>query len=77
MSKRNKAAIIALPTKVVGKPAEVTIHKLPTGVRGLDDILGGGIPEYSFNIIACEIQYPRPRGHDKAALFQDRYELRR
>ncbi|MBA2593505.1 MAG: AAA family ATPase [Pseudomonadota bacterium] len=52
MSKRNKAAIIALPTKVVGKPAEVTIHKLPTGVRGLDDILGGGIPEYSFNIIA-------------------------
>ena len=30
----------------------VTIKKLPTGVRGLDDILGGGLPEYSFNIIA-------------------------
>lgn len=33
-------------------PAKVTIRKLPTGVRGLDDILGGGIPEFSFNIIA-------------------------
>jgi len=33
-------------------PAKVTIGKLPTGVRGLDEILGGGIPEYSFNIIA-------------------------
>ena len=33
------------------KPAKVTIRKLPTGIRGLDDILGGGIPEFSFNII--------------------------
>jgi circadian clock protein KaiC len=33
-------------------PSKVTIRKLPTGVRGLDEILGGGIPEYSFNIIA-------------------------
>lgn len=31
---------------------KVLIRKLPTGVRGLDDILGGGIAEYSFNIIA-------------------------
>jgi circadian clock protein KaiC len=31
---------------------KVTIRQLPTGVRGLDDILGGGVPEYSFNIIA-------------------------
>ncbi|WP_141731996.1 ATPase domain-containing protein [Oligoflexus tunisiensis] len=30
---------------------KVTIRKLPTGVRGLDEILGGGLPEYSFNII--------------------------
>src|SRR5436305_5609297 len=30
----------------------VTIKKLPTGVPGLDDILGGGLPEFSFNIIA-------------------------
>ena len=32
--------------------ARVTIRKLPTGVSGLDEILGGGLPEYSFNIIA-------------------------
>jgi len=30
----------------------VPIHQLPTGVPGLDEILGGGLPEYSFNIIA-------------------------
>jgi len=31
---------------------KVTIQNLPTGVRGLDEILGGGLPEFSFNIIA-------------------------
>ncbi len=31
---------------------KVIIQKLPTGVPGLDEILGGGLPEYSFNIIA-------------------------
>src|SRR5665213_1585953 len=30
----------------------VTIRQLPTGVPGLDEILGGGLPEYSFNILA-------------------------
>ena len=30
----------------------VTIRQMPTGVLGLDEILGGGLPEYSFNIIA-------------------------
>jgi circadian clock protein KaiC len=30
----------------------VTIRQMPTGVPGLDEILGGGLPEYSFNIIA-------------------------
>ena len=35
------------------KPAsKVIINKLPSGVRGLDEIMGGGIPEFSFNIIA-------------------------
>jgi circadian clock protein KaiC len=52
MKKRNKAAKLELRKKVVTKPAKVTIHKLPTGVRGLDDILGGGLPEFSINIIA-------------------------
>jgi circadian clock protein KaiC len=31
---------------------KATIHKLPTGVPGLDEIVGGGLPEFSFNIIA-------------------------
>src|SRR5580693_4597481 len=31
---------------------KVKIEQLPTGVPGLDDILGGGLPEFSFNIIA-------------------------
>jgi circadian clock protein KaiC len=31
---------------------KVNINKLPTGVPGLDEIMGGGLPEYSFNIIA-------------------------
>src|SRR5688572_30608673 len=30
----------------------VSIGQLPTGVQGLDEILGGGLPEYSFNIFA-------------------------
>src|ERR1700674_70320 len=30
----------------------VAIRQLPTGVPGLDEILGGGLPEFSFNIIA-------------------------
>ena len=29
----------------------VPIRKLPTGVPGLDDVLGGGLPELSFNLI--------------------------
>jgi circadian clock protein KaiC len=30
----------------------VAIRRLPTGVPGLDQILGGGLPEFSFNVIA-------------------------
>ena len=30
----------------------VAIRQLPTGVPGLDQILGGGVPEFSFNVIA-------------------------
>lgn len=30
----------------------VAIARLTTGVPGLDDVLGGGLPEYSFNLIA-------------------------
>ena len=52
MKKPNNAAKRKLSKILVSQPAKVTIHKIPTGVRGLDDILGGGIPEFSFNIIA-------------------------
>jgi circadian clock protein KaiC len=52
MKKPNETAKGKLPEKSASPPAKVTIRKLPTGVRGLDDILGGGIPEFSFNIIA-------------------------
>lgn len=31
---------------------KVQIKRLPSGVSGLDEILGGGIPEFSFNIVA-------------------------
>ena len=37
--------------KDLGKD-RVKIEQMPTGVPGLDEILGGGLPEYSFNIIA-------------------------
>ena len=32
--------------------SKVTISRLPTGVPGLDEVLGGGLPEFSFNLIA-------------------------
>ena len=51
MKKTNKAAKPALLEKVPRPPAKVAIRQLPTGVRGLDEILGGGVPEFSFNII--------------------------
>ena len=40
------------PARDTRPAAKVVIRKMPTGVPGLDDIMGGGIPEYSFNIIA-------------------------
>jgi len=52
MKKQNKKAQSILPKKAVGRPAKVAIRQLPSGVRGLDAILGGGLPEFSFNIIA-------------------------
>jgi circadian clock protein KaiC len=32
--------------------AKASIHRLSTGVPGLDEVLGGGLPEFSFNVIA-------------------------
>ena len=31
--------------------SKVTINRLATGVPGLDEVLGGGLPECSFNLI--------------------------
>jgi circadian clock protein KaiC len=52
MKKQNKAAKYPPPKKAVGGFAKVEIRLLSSGVDGLDDILGGGIPEFSFNVIA-------------------------
>lgn len=52
MKKLSKAAPLSHAVKTVANPGKVTIRQLPTGVRGLDEILGGGLPEFSFNIIA-------------------------
>ena len=52
MKKPKRIATLSSPKKPVSKPAKVTIHKLPTGASGLDDILAGGLPEFSFSIIA-------------------------
>src|SRR5947209_7846970 len=51
MKKQISASRVKLRKGAAPRPAKVMIRKLPTGVRGLDDILGGGIPEFSFNII--------------------------
>src|SRR5437867_5870863 len=51
MKRKNKAARNTGPRTIMSTSNKVAVHKLATGVRGLDDILGGGIPEFSFNII--------------------------
>src|ERR1700716_2165616 len=48
----NDAPKRKLPQAIAGKTGKVTIRQIPSGARGLDEILGGGIPEFSFNIIA-------------------------
>ena len=52
MNKRIEAAKRERPKPTARVPAKVAIRTLPTGVRGLDEILTGGIPEFSFNVIA-------------------------
>ena len=52
MKKQNAAVNRKAPASAASEPAKVRIRQLPSGVRGLDEILGGGIPEFSFNVIA-------------------------
>ncbi|GAA0748225.1 AAA family ATPase [Ideonella azotifigens] len=42
----------ALPPEVPPARGRVKINRLPTGVPGLDAVLGGGLPDLSFNLIA-------------------------
>jgi circadian clock protein KaiC len=52
MKKPASATLSKHGKSLPAKSGKVVIRQLPTGVRGLDDILGGGLPEFSFNIIA-------------------------
>src|SRR4029077_12225433 len=52
MKLKNNGTRFKLPKAALSKPGKATIRKLPTGVRGLDEIMGGGIPEFSLNMIA-------------------------
>jgi KaiC/GvpD/RAD55 family RecA-like ATPase len=51
MSKKRKTTVRKQTGKGC-KPGKVAIRNLPTGISGLDPIMGGGMPEYSCNIIA-------------------------
>jgi circadian clock protein KaiC len=52
VKKLNEQTKTASSPEMVSEVAKVTIRNLRTGVAGLDDILGGGIPEFSMNILA-------------------------
>jgi len=49
---QSHAIILPAPARARAKTGKVAIRQISTGVRGLDEILGGGMPEYSFNILA-------------------------
>ena len=52
MKSGNRSSKVRASGILARQRTKVVIRQLPTGVRGLDDIVGGGIPEFSFNIIA-------------------------
>jgi len=52
MKTRSKATTPKRPRDAAANARKAVIRQLPSGVRGLDEILGGGLPEFSFNIIA-------------------------
>src|SRR6187401_1884448 len=52
MKKSASPTILKRGKNLPSTPRKVVIRQLATGVRGLDEILGGGLPEFSFNIIA-------------------------
>jgi circadian clock protein KaiC len=52
MKRRDKTTGRHQQGKAAGKAGRVHIRKLATGIPGLDAIMGGGLPEFSFNIVA-------------------------
>src|SRR6185437_8176285 len=52
MAQKNTTTRRQRQGKAASKSDKVVIRQLPTGIPGLDAILGGGLPEFSFNIIA-------------------------
>jgi circadian clock protein KaiC len=52
MTKQPKTQTREASKTTTSRHAKVKIRQLPTGVSGLDEIMGGGLSEFSFNIIA-------------------------
>jgi circadian clock protein KaiC len=46
------SATVISKERTMNNEDKVTLKKLPTGVPGLDEIMDGGLPEFSFNLIA-------------------------
>jgi circadian clock protein KaiC len=47
----------------------VKINRLPTGVPGLDEVLGGGLPELSFNLIAGQARQRQDHAWPNQLMF--------
>ena len=54
--KKTKAQVGA-PRKGPSQPKKVKIRQLSTGVRGLDEIMGGGLPEFALKMLRYQQQY--------------------
>jgi len=52
MAQKNQTTGQQRRGRAATKPSKVIIRNLPTGIPGLDAIMGGGLPEFSFNIVA-------------------------
>src|SRR5512141_1171074 len=69
MKKSAAAASRTPPKKVAPATGKVVIRKIPTGVRGLDDILGGGIPGCGKTTLAHQIVFSNATAKKPALYF--------
>src|SRR6266550_881933 len=60
MKMKSDAAKRKLPKKVVSHPGKVRIRKIPTGVRGLDDIPGCGKTTLAHQIVFANATAQKP-----------------